>query len=83
MPSTQSLSTLLSVWRAAVAGTNHPQPPPYTGPDVALTGFTEKTSEVGPGVAFVARVRTGSDGHPYIAQALERGDELVDLLPIQ
>ena len=77
MPSTQSLSTLLSVWRAAVAGTNHPQPPPYTGPDVALTGFTEKTSEVGPGVAFVARVRTGSDGHPYIAQALERGASLI------
>ena len=77
MPSTQSLSTLLSVWRAAVAGTNHPQPPPYTGPDVALTGFTEKTAEVAPGVAFVARVRTGSDGHPYIAQALERGASLI------
>ena len=62
----RSLSSLLSEWRAAVAGTHHPQPPAYTGPDVSLSGFTEKTSEVVPGVAFVARVRTGSDGHPYI-----------------
>jgi len=73
----RSLHELLSAWRAAVAGTNHPQPPPYTGPDVALTGFTEKTSEVAPGMAFVARVRTGSDGHPYIWQALERGASLI------
>ena len=77
MLSTSSLSTLLSLWRAAVAGTNHPQPPAYNGPDVALTGFTEKTAEVAPGVAFVARVRTGSDGHPYIGQAIERGASLI------
>jgi len=73
----RSLHELLSAWRAAVAGTNHPQPPDYFGPDVALTGFTEKTSEVAPGMAFVARVRTGSDGHPYIRQALERGASLI------
>jgi len=72
-----SLYHLLSAWRAAVAGTHHPQPPAYTGPDVSLSGFTEKTSEVVPGVAFVARVRTGSDGHPYIGQALERGASLI------
>ena len=77
MLSTSSLSTLLSLWRAAVAGTNHPQPPAYNGPDVALTGFTEKTAEVAPGLAFVARVRTGSDGHPYIGQAIERGASLI------
>ena len=73
----RSLHQLLSTWRATVAGTSHPQPPPYTGPDVALTGFTEKTSEVEPGMAFVARVRTGSDGHPYIGQALARGASLI------
>jgi len=77
MPAAHPLSTLLLAWRAAVANTNHPQPPPYTGPDVSLTGFTEKTSEVAPGLAFVARVRTGSDGHPYIAQAIERGASLI------
>ena len=71
------LTHLLSTWHAAVEGTNHPHPPTYTGPDVALSGFTEKTSEVAPGVAFVARVRTGSDGHPYIGQALERGASLI------
>lgn len=58
-------------------GTTHPQPPPYDGPDVALTGFTEKTSEVAPGLAFVARVRAGSDGHPYIGPALARGASLI------
>ena len=72
-----SLQTLLSAWRAAVEGTNHPQPPTYTGPDVPLNGFTEKTGEIAPGLAFVARVRTGSDGHPYIAQAIERGASLI------
>ena len=77
MPSTHSLLSLLTSWRAATAGTSHPQPPTYTGPDVALTGFTEKTDEVAPGMAFVARVRTGSDGHPYIGQAIERGASLI------
>lgn len=35
--------------------------------------FTEKTSEVQPGSSFVARVRTGSDGHPWISKAIELG----------
>jgi len=72
-----SLSSLLATWRAAVAGTNHPQPPAYDGPDVALTGFTEKSGEVEPGMAFIARVRAGSDGHPYIGDALARGASLI------
>ncbi len=72
-----SLHQLLSTWRAAVAGTRHPQPPAYDGPDVALTGFTEKSGEVEPGLAFVARVRTGSDGHPYIGDALARGASVI------
>lgn len=75
--STHSLHQLLESWAAAVRGTSHPQPPAYNGPDVAITRFTEKTSEVEPGVCFVARVRTGSDGHPYIGQAIERGASLI------
>ena len=63
---TRNLKDLLAAWAAAVRETSHPQPPTYDGPDVAITRFTEKTSEVEPGAAFVARVRTGSDGHPYI-----------------
>ena len=55
MPLAHSLSTLLSAWRAAVTETNHPQPPAYSGPDVALTGFTEKTGEVAPGMALPRR----------------------------
>lgn len=74
---TRSLHALLAAWRAAVTGTAHPQPPAYDGPDVTLTRFTEKTSEVEPGAAFFARVRTGSDGHPYIGAALERGASLI------
>lgn len=73
----RQLHELLAVWQAAVAGTSHPQPPPYDGPDLALTHFTEKTSEVAPGACFVARVRTGSDGHPYIDQAIARGASLI------
>lgn len=73
----QQLSKLLAAWSAAVTGTSHPHPPRYDGPDAAITRFTEKTSEVEPGVAFVARVRTGSDGHPYIGRAIERGASLI------
>ncbi|HRN68178.1 MAG TPA: hypothetical protein PLD89_08670, partial [Promineifilum sp.] len=67
---TRNLSNLLAGWAAAVRDTAHPQPPAYHGPDVAITRFTEKTSEVEPGAAFVARVRTGSDGHPWIGRAI-------------
>ncbi len=35
--------------------------------------FTEKTGEVTPGSSFIARVRTGSDGHPWIGKAIELG----------
>jgi len=73
----RQLSALLAAWGAAVRGTDHPQPPTYAGPDVTLTRFTEKTSEVERGAAFVARVRTGSDGHPYIPQAIDRGASLI------
>lgn len=73
----RSLKQLLASWRAAVAGTGHASPPPYAGPDVMLTHLTEKTAEVAPGACFVARVRAGSDGHPYIAQAIERGASMI------
>ena len=71
------LSELLAAWGRAVEGTDHPQPPAYDGPDVAITRFTEKSGEVEPGAAFVARVRTGSDGHPYINDAIARGASLI------
>ncbi len=77
MNAPRSLHQLLATWQTAVAGTHHPQPPTYDGPDVALTGFTEKSGEVEPGMAFVARVRTGSDGHPYIGDALARGASVI------
>lgn len=74
---TRNLSNLLADWAAAVRDTAHPQPPAYHGPDVAITRFTEKTSEVEPGAAFVARVRTGSDGHPWIGRAIAGGASLI------
>jgi UDP-N-acetylmuramoyl-L-alanyl-D-glutamate--2,6-diaminopimelate ligase len=73
----RQLHQLLATWRQAVAETSHPGPPDYDGPDVKLTRFTEKSGEIEPGVAFVARVRTGSDGHPYIPEAIERGARLI------
>ncbi len=72
-----SLYKLLAAWRGAVDGTLHAQPPSYDGPDARFRDFTEKSGEVSPGMAFVARVRTGSNGHPYIADALARGAALV------
>lgn len=73
----RSLKTLLADWATAVAGTTLPQPPAYDGPDVILTGLVEHTDHVRSGCCFVARVRTGTDGHPYIGRAIERGAALV------
>lgn len=73
----QKLSELLAAWSAAVHETHHPQPPAYDGSDVSISYFTEKSGDVVAGAAFVARVRTGSDGHPYIGQAIERGASLI------
>ena len=74
---TRSLHELLSAWRAAVAGTGHPQPPAYDGPDVQLTAIVEHTDYVKSGACFVARVRTGTDGHPYIGRAVKLGARLI------
>lgn len=73
----RSLQDLLAVWRNAVINTQHPQPPVYSGPDVLLKGMTEKTADVTQGSCFVARVRTGSDGHPYIAKAIAKGANMI------
>lgn len=42
-----------------------------------LTSLVEHTADVQPGSCFVARVRAGSDGHPYISQAVNRGAALI------
>lgn len=73
----RSLKQLLADWQTAVAGTDLPHPPTYDGPDVILTQLTEKTGETGPGSCFVARVRTGSDGHPYIEKAIRKGAGMI------
>lgn len=70
---THSIKQLLNDWQTAVAHTTHLQPPSYSGPDVAIPMFTEKTSQVVDGSSFVARVRTGSDGHLYIGKAIALG----------
>ncbi len=74
---TRQLRRLLADWTEVVAGTSHPQPPVYDGPDVTLTRLTEKTAEVDEGAAFIARVRTTSDGHPYIGKAIDNGARLI------
>lgn len=72
----RSLLWLLNEWQTAVS-THSPQPPIYTGPDVVIRCFVEDSRQAQPGAAFVARVRVGSDGHPYIGQAVARGASLV------
>ena len=76
-PEGRRLKELLRRWAVAVAGTQLPQPPAYDGPDVWISHLTEKTAEVTPGAAFVARVRETSDGHPYIGRALEAGAAMI------
>ena len=74
---THSLQELLAAWAAAVAGTDLPAPPAYSGPDYQLSGFCEDSREAGPGTLFVARVRLSSDGHRWIGPALANGARLV------
>jgi UDP-N-acetylmuramoyl-L-alanyl-D-glutamate--2,6-diaminopimelate ligase len=69
----RSIKQLIADWQTAVSHTPHLNPPAYDGPDVAIQMFTEKTSEVTSGSSFVARLRTGSDGHPWIGKAIELG----------
>ncbi|MFW6063148.1 MAG: UDP-N-acetylmuramoyl-L-alanyl-D-glutamate--2,6-diaminopimelate ligase [Chloroflexota bacterium] len=73
----RSLKQLLSRWAAAVSGADLPQPPAYDGPDVPLSRLVEHTDDVGPGAAFVARVRATSDGHRYAAKAASLGAPLI------
>ena len=74
---TRNLKQLLSAWKTAVSNTTYAQPPAYDGPDVTITNLVENTSLVEEGSAFVARVRTSSDGHPYIQKAIENGAKLI------
>ncbi len=73
----RSLHSLLQDWAAATINTTLPKPPPYDGPDVSITGFVEHTDYVMPGACFIARVRTGTDGHAYIGRAVEQGAALI------
>lgn len=75
--STRSLFALLNKWRDAFEGRLLPQPPFYDGPDLQLTSIVEHSDLVTPGACFVARIRTGTDGHPYIGKAISRGASLV------
>lgn len=74
---TSSIHTLLAGWQAEAAASGHPPPPSYPHHDVPFERFIEDSRLVEPGDWFVARVRTNSDGHPFIQQALDRGATLI------
>lgn len=80
---THTLKSLLAAWQTAVAHTNHPQPPAYTGPDIPLTQLSDDSRAVQPGACFVARLRHRGDGsiwsdaHPYIPQAIANGARVI------
>ena len=76
---TRKLYSLLEAWAAATRDTSHPQPPLYDGPNVAIANFVEHTDHVESGSCFFARVRTGTDGHVYIGEAVKRGASLIAL----
>ncbi|MCO5195181.1 MAG: UDP-N-acetylmuramoyl-L-alanyl-D-glutamate--2,6-diaminopimelate ligase [Anaerolineae bacterium] len=76
-----SLQHLLDKWQSfaqsfAQSG-DFPTPHPFNQSDVRFSRFVEDSRQVTPGDCFVARVRPYSDGHPFIAQAIERGATLV------
>lgn len=74
----KSFKQLLAAWQSAAATTPAVlPPPPYTGPDVLLLNLVEHSDDVQPGSGFVARVRTGTDGHRYIGKAIEKGASLI------
>ena len=73
----KSLLNLLDDWAVAVFNTPFPKPPKYDGPDVNISSFVEHTDYVKPGACFIARVRTATDGHAYIGEAVKRGATLV------
>jgi UDP-N-acetylmuramoyl-L-alanyl-D-glutamate--2,6-diaminopimelate ligase len=72
-----SLNVLLKRWERMVSETALPQPPYFDGPDTELTDIIEHTDYVKSGSCFVARVRTGTDGHPYISKAIHAGASLI------
>ncbi len=73
----QSLKALISKWAAAAAETNHPPPPVYEFEDIIINRFIEDSRQIKPGDCFVARVRTNSDGHLFIQQALDNEAALI------
>ena len=77
MTTAYSINTLLSRWQAEHSNGRAAHPPRYDGPDLVLSGIVDHTAEVQAGSCFVARVRTTSDGHPYIAKALKSGATLI------
>jgi UDP-N-acetylmuramoyl-L-alanyl-D-glutamate--2,6-diaminopimelate ligase len=46
-------------------------------PDTLITGITMDSREVGPGMLFAAIKGTHTDGHGYIAQAIEKGAKAI------
>jgi UDP-N-acetylmuramoyl-L-alanyl-D-glutamate--2,6-diaminopimelate ligase len=72
-----SLHQLINTWQTFVADTDFPTPPDFDQSDVRFGRFIEDSREVQPGDCFFARVRPYSDGHPFIAKAIDLGAVLV------
>ncbi len=83
MTESRSLLSLFQKWESAVTGTNNLQPPHFAhllqedGADRGVSNIVEHTGDVIDGSIFVARVRTGTDGHPYIPQAIDKGATVI------
>lgn len=71
------LFDLFDIWKTAVHRSTLPTPPPYDGQNHLLTNLVDHTAQVQRGSCFAARVRTSSDGHIYIQQAIDAGATLI------
>ena len=79
MTESRSLISLLTKWKSAVSGSKNLHPPVFdtNQDDIQVTNIVEHTGEVIEGSIFIARVRTGSDGHPHIKKAIASGAKVI------
>lgn len=77
MSESRSLHQLLSKWRSRAAVSGDLTPPEDPGQNREIVNLVEHTKDVVGGSCFFALVRTYSDGHPYIGQAIANGASVI------
>ncbi|MEM7801554.1 MAG: UDP-N-acetylmuramoyl-L-alanyl-D-glutamate--2,6-diaminopimelate ligase [Chloroflexota bacterium] len=77
MSNRRSLHQLFNKWRTRATASGELTPPEDPGIDRDIVNLVEHTKEVVADSCFFALVRTYSDGHPYIGQAIANGASVI------